>query len=188
MPRITLDLKDLDFFVDRLGEMGEDAEKIVKMGMYEGAKICADELRKAVDNLDRVPDVYLANAVRAAGGSKAGGKSRIGAKIESGRVTTTLPLTVKQKNGLRNGLGIAKFRVQGNKISTVVGFSGYNTLTSKRWPQGQPNQMVAASCESGTSYMTRQPFIRPTFTKHGAAIRSAINDYVIARYREIINK
>ena len=41
-----------------------------------------------------------------------------------------------------------------------IGFDGYNQLTTKRWPQGQPNSMVARSVESGTSWMKKQPFMR----------------------------
>lgn len=36
-----------------------------------------------------------------------------------------------------------------------IGFDGYNNIRSKRWPQGQPNQMVARAIESGTSWMSK---------------------------------
>lgn len=202
MPNLRLDLKDLDFFVERLNDLSQNTEKIVKMGMYDGAKLMADALRQNVDSLDRVPDVYLANAVRAAGGSGARDplRKRLGGKrgaeaaarwnaVEGAKTgNTKLPLTVKQKNGLRNGLGIAPFRVESNKISTVIGFQGYNEMRSKRWPNGQPNAMIAASCNNGTSHMTRQPFLDNTYRETRSKAVSTIHDYVIARYREILNK
>lgn len=188
MPRMTLDLKDMDFFIERLNEMNANTKGIVKQGMYDGAKIMADELRTAVDGLERLPDVYLANAVRESGGSSSGKKARLGARINAGKNNEPMPLAVKQKNGLRNGLGIAKFRVEGNKITTVIGFQGYNTLVSRRWSKGQPNAMIAAACESGASFMKRQPFIRPTFTANSARVRAAISDFIIAKYREILEQ
>ena len=40
-----------------------------------------------------------------------------------------------------------------------IGFDGYNNIRSKRWPQGQPNQMVARAIESGTSWMSKNRFV-----------------------------
>ena len=95
---------------------------------------------------------------------------------------------MKQKNGLRNGLGIAKFKVAADKITTVIGFQGYNELRSKRWPNGQPNAMVAATCNNGTSHMTRQPFLDSTYNENKAKVCRTINEYIIAKYKEILNK
>lgn len=41
-----------------------------------------------------------------------------------------------------------------------MGFDGYNSVKSARWPQGQPNQMVARAVESGTSFMEANPEIK----------------------------
>ena len=41
-----------------------------------------------------------------------------------------------------------------------VGFDGYNGIVTRRWPQGQPNVLIARACESGSSAMLKQPFAR----------------------------
>ena len=194
MPRVTVDLDVMEAFIEELNELGANTKGIAKQAMYRGAKICADELRKAVDGLERVPDVYLANAAKNSGPISTRGpdysgertRARIAMKLGRGAGANALPLTVKQKNGLRNGLGISKFRSGADKISTVVGFAGYNTLTSRRWPNGQPNIMIAAACEHGASYMKRQPFIEPTYSATKDQIGAEMRDYIIARYKEIL--
>lgn len=65
-----------------------------------------------------------------------------------------------QKEGLRRSIGIAKMRKEGSFWNVKIGFSGYNKITTKTWPSGQPNAMVARSVESGTSWMQKQPFMR----------------------------
>ena len=65
-----------------------------------------------------------------------------------------------QKAGLYNSLGIAKMQDRGGFLNVKIGFDGYNTLRSKRWPKGQPNQMVARSVHNGTSFMRANPFVK----------------------------
>lgn len=63
--------------------------------------------------------------------------------------------------GLQRSLGISKMRADGSFLNVKIGFDGYNNVKTKKWPSGQPNSMVARSIESGTSFMTKQPFMRP---------------------------
>lgn len=71
----------------------------------------------------------------------------------------TGPTTI-QKLGLQYSLGIAKMRNDNGFYNVKIGFDGYNNVKTKRWPNGQPNAMVARSIESGTSWMQKQPFMR----------------------------
>ena len=72
---------------------------------------------------------------------------------------TSGPTTI-QKMGLVQSLGITKMRADGDFWNVKIGFDGYNNVKTKKWPQGQPNSMVARSVESGTSWMAKQPFMR----------------------------
>ena len=45
-------------------------------------------------------------------------------------------------------------------INTKAGFDGYGSHITKSHPKGVPNPLVARSCESGTSWMNKQPFMR----------------------------
>lgn len=64
-----------------------------------------------------------------------------------------------QREGLRAGLGIAPFRDEGGYIHVKVGMDGYNSRTSKKYPKGQPNAMIARAINSGTSFSGKYPFI-----------------------------
>ena len=55
-----------------------------------------------------------------------------------------------------------------------IGFDGYNSIKSAQWPQGQPNQMVARSVESGTSFMAANPVIKKSISKARPAAKKAM--------------
>ena len=42
-----------------------------------------------------------------------------------------------------------------------MGFDGYNHIKTRKYPKGQPNVMIAASVESGSSEQQKYPFVRP---------------------------
>lgn len=62
-------------------------------------------------------------------------------------------LDPRQQKGLSDGLGIAHFWEKNGTVQTKIGFEGYNTWRTKRWPKGQPNAMIARSTIRGTSWM-----------------------------------
>ena len=70
-----------------------------------------------------------------------------------------------QKKGLAESLGIASMRNDAGFLNVKIGFDGYNQVRTKEWPKGQPNQMVARSIESGTSWMKKNPFARRAVRK-----------------------
>ena len=60
-----------------------------------------------------------------------------------------------------DSLGIASMQDDGTGYLNVkIGFDGYNDIVTQRWPRGQPNQMVARSVESGTTWMKKNGFVR----------------------------
>lgn len=63
--------------------------------------------------------------------------------------------TTEEKQGLLDGFGISKMRQDGTMYNVKIGFSGRN-------PNGLMNSGVARQIESGTSWMTKQPFINRT--------------------------
>lgn len=71
-----------------------------------------------------------------------------------------------QKDGLIESLGIACIRKDKYGMNVKIGFDGYNSIKTKRWPKGQPNMMVARSVNGGTS------FLRPTYFMDKAVNRA----------------
>lgn len=70
-----------------------------------------------------------------------------------------------QKKGLQHSLGIAPIRNDNGFINVKVGFDGYNSMETLKYPGGQPNAMIARSIESGTSIMQAHPFVAPAVSK-----------------------
>lgn len=65
-----------------------------------------------------------------------------------------------QKEALLAALGISSMEEKSGYYDVKIGFDGYNGIKTKRWPNGQPNQMVARSIERGTSWMKANAFVK----------------------------
>lgn len=99
---------------------------------------------------------YMANKIKESIGTIPVDDSRSHKKRRQG-------LTTAQIEGLKESMGIARIRENVTGWNVKVGFDGYNTrLTSKKYPKGQPNAMIARSINSGTSFMVKYPFMDNT--------------------------
>ena len=85
-----------------------------------------------------------------------------------------------QKEGLLYSFGIARLKDDNGFYNVKVGFDGYNKLKTKKYPQGQPNAMIARTFESGNSFTKKQPFIAP-------AVR-ATKDIAEAKMAQVIDE
>lgn len=125
----------IDNYIAQLEKIYGDTDEIIGAAIYQGAGIVMKSVVSAIDNL--VTDDRFGTAE-----------------------SKTVGPNSYQKEGLRRSVGIAKLRKDGSFWNVKIGFDGYNGIKTKRWPQGQPNAMVARSVESGTSWMQKQPFMR----------------------------
>ena len=63
-------------------------------------------------------------------------------------------------------MGIAPAGVNGEgNTNTKVGFAGYGTFPTKKYPKGVPNALLARSVESGSSVRKKAPFVRKAVNK-----------------------
>ena len=128
-----------------LGKIGDASKDICGAAIYEGAKIIADEVKANLESLKTVSD---ADAIQAA-------------KKEEATY-----LTIRAKKGLIKSFGVTPMQKDRDGIYNVkLGFDGYNDVKTKKWPKGQPNQLIARACESGSSAMIKQPFFREAVQK-----------------------
>lgn len=133
----TIQFKKGDEYLLKISKLEALAkEQVIGGAIYGAAEIVADEIRA---ELNKVPtDEKWGESDNLAAGPR---------KV--------------QKVGLEQSLGIAKMRDDGSGyINVKIGFDGYNKVVTSRWPEGQPNQMVARSVERGTSYMESTPFVK----------------------------
>ena len=132
----TIQMKGLDEYLVKLSRLEQASkEEICGKAIYEGAGIVADAIR---NELDAIPtDESFGTQEHPAQGIKA-----------------------IQKAGLEYSLGISEMREEDGFLNVKVGFDGYNRVITKKWPNGQPNQMVARAAESGTSWLQKSPFVK----------------------------
>lgn len=132
-----LTVKGLDELLSFTNELSKSTDEILKIGMYDGVAIIADEVNRSIDGL----------------------------KTQNGTSKEAKYINDAQKQGLKDGFGVARYRSDNGVWSTVIGFNGYNRMKSRKYPDGQPNQMIARCVESGTSYTLKQPFMRQALTR-----------------------
>ena len=80
--------------------------------------------------------------------------------------------------------GLSPMRDDNGYVNTKAGFDGYGRHQTPSFPNGVPNAVVARSCESGTSWMKKQPFMRKSVNGARAVAVAAM----AAKFDEEIKK
>ena len=91
-----------------------------------------------------------------------------------------------QVKALKASLGIAKMQNDAGYLNVKVGWDGYNQIKTKRWPNGEPNQMVARSIERGTSFMTAHPFVKKAVAATRKGAIQSMKQTIDAKCEEIM--
>lgn len=139
-----------------LGKIGDASKDICGAAIYEGAKIIADEVKANLESLKTVSDA---------------------AAIQAAKKEEATYITSRSKKGLIKSFGVTPMSQDGDGIYNVkLGFDGYNDVKTKKWPKGQPNQLIARACESGSSAMIKQPFFREAVQKTKKKAESRMAD------------
>lgn len=113
---------------------------------FDGLDLYSEEITKLGDKLPKLIDAALYEGAKVVA-------DQTQKEIEG---LTELPPEARQ--GLHTGLGVAHFWRDGGATVTKIGFEGYNTKRTKRWPNGQPNAMIARSLIRGTSWLQPNRF------------------------------
>ena len=131
--------KGLNSYIDYLQKINAVTDEVIGEVVYEMAKVVADKVRSSIQALPTV-----SNEANIATYKK--GYSR---------------LSDKEKQGLLDGFGISPLQEDSGFVNVKLGFDGYNSVKTKKYPQGQPNALIARVTESGSSYREKTPFMRP---------------------------
>lgn len=129
----------LNSYIEYLQKINAVTDEAIGEAVYEMAKVVADSVRSGIQALPTV-----SNQANIATYKK--GYSR---------------LSDEEKQGLLDGFGVSPMQDDGGYINVKLGFDGYNSVKTKKHPQGQPNALIARVTESGSSYREKTPFIRP---------------------------
>lgn len=144
--------KGVDEYLSKLEHLDKVTPGMIGMGIYEGAKIVADAIRAETEALPTQEG-----------------------KVKEGKRRDPTP---EEKQGLLDGLGISKKKVTDGFVNVKIGFHGYNSHTTKKYPNGQPNLMIAASIERGTTFMNKHSFVSKAIKKSRAQAEQAIADKI----------
>ena len=128
-----------------LGKLDSARTGILKVAVYEGADEVADAVREAVKAL---PEVKTSEAV-----------------ADWLQEVPVDGITKAQKDGLLQGLYVARMEEDIDSVYTTIGFDGYNRVKTKKYPKGQANAMIARAVESGSSARRKTPFVRPAVNR-----------------------
>ena len=158
MAKMTIG-KGMDEYLAKLGNLEFAAPGLVGQAIYEGAKVVADQVRAEIEALPTA---------------------------ESKRVATPRDPTQVEKDGLLDGLGVAKKKNDNGYINVKIGMDGYNTDKTKKYPRGKPNAMIARSIESGSTVMKRNAFISRAVNKTKKEAEAAMQKVIEEGIEKIV--
>lgn len=148
-----IEMTGLDEYMKKLDQLGAEGKKICRAAVFEGGDELADAVRAKIQAMSTIDDTQATVAWK--------------------REIPVSSVTEDQKIGLLDGLYLKKMGEENGFIYTQIGFSGYNKTRTEKYPNGQPNALIARSVESGSSARQKKPFVRPTV--------NAVRDSAIAR-------
>lgn len=165
MARITF--RALELYELKLSKLPGSTEEIAKKAIYEGAKIVADEVKK---NLNALNTTTREMAIRAYSNQ------------------TPTYITEDAKQGLIDSFGLTDIENHNGYYNTKVGFDGYNNVITKKYPKGQPNNLIARACESGSSAMIKQPFMRTAVSASKKQAEEKMAEILSAEIKKIMEE
>lgn len=125
----------IDNYISRLNKLQQSTKGgVVGKTVYAGAAVVADSVRRAIQALP-------------VGDGRAQGDGLVD--------TVTLP----QKAGLLDGFGISRMKDDDGFVNVKLGFDGYNSTRTEKYPRGQPNALIARSVNSGTTFRKKTKFV-----------------------------
>lgn len=127
-----------------LGKLGAEIDEIAAEALYAGAEIVADAIRKKLESLPEDTFRHLQKGEKFKGTPK------------------------EQRKDLEKSLGITKMGIdkRTGDYNIKVGFDGYGSMPTKKYPKGLPNPLLARSIESGSSVREKRPFVEPAVKKN----------------------
>ena len=161
---MKVEIKGVNEFTQKLYKLEGKTQAITKQALYPGAKIAADAIKAQIQALPTIDNRRNVIAYMA------GGEAR---------------LSNEQKEGLLSGFGLSKMKYKNGETYIVAGFQGYNNVITKKWPKGQPNLMIAAVVEKGTSFFPATPFYKRAINQVKPTVIAAIQQEIDRAVAEI---
>ena len=158
-------------WIEKIRQLGRQTDAVCARAVQKGAGIVADQIRTNLEALAEDahyspthPEYYF---------------------LSENEKFTGIP--TEQKKDLLDALGITPVGVDelGN-YNAKIGFDGYGSQPTAKYPQGIPNPMVARAVESGTSFRPKQPFVRPAVRSTKQKVVEAMQEVIDAAIETIM--
>ena len=153
--------KGAEKYIKDLQGLEKDTQQIIGAATFDGAKIVTDAVHSSIAAVPVHNDGKIGTA-----GDPVNG------------------LTAAQRQGLLEGLGIAKMQNKGGFLHVKLGVDGYNRTKTAKYPNGQPNVMIMRSIESGTSFRTKHPIVAPAVARTRKSAEKAMADRLDAEIKK----
>lgn len=131
--------KGLDNYIAYLQQLNFLTDEIIGEAVYEMAKVVADKVRSNIEALPAAP------------------KGKTTYYVTETRIMSEL--SEAQKQGLLDGFGVSPIQNDDGYVNVKLGFDGYNSVKTKKYPNGQPNALIARVTNSGSSYRQKTRFV-----------------------------
>lgn len=134
-------LEEYERMLSKLQEF-ETVQAVCGATIYSGAEVMADAIKGSIEAIPVVDH-------RTRGSESA--------KLKG--------VTSEQKKGLIEGFGISPMQHTDGFYNVKLGFDGYNSVKTAKYPNGQPNSMIARSVNNGASFREKTQFIDKAVSK-----------------------
>lgn len=131
--------KGLDNYIAYLQKINLLSSDMVGEAVYDMAKVVADKVRANIEALPAAP------------------KGKTTYHVTETRIMSEL--SQEQKKGLLEGFGVSSMQSNDGYVNVKLGFDGYNSVKTKKYPNGQPNALIARVTNSGSSYRQKTRFV-----------------------------
>lgn len=158
MARKDWTYEGLDAYLKELEKISADTEDICKKALYQGAAVMASFVKAEIP---KIPD-------RKWHGKRASG------------------LTPEDKADLERGFGIAKMRNADGVIDVKLGFDGYGSDPTKKYPKGFPIPFTARAICKGTSWLQKYDFIGKAERAAKSAVEGKIKETFDTLLKDIL--
>ena len=160
-----ISIKVGDEWARDLMRLADQADAVAARAVAKGAGVIADQVRKNLEGLKEDdhyspahPEYYY---------------------LTDNEMFTGIPKSTKAD--LLDALGVTPVKTdRDGDINAKIGFDGYGSQPTQKYPKGLPNPLAARAVESGNTFRPKQPFVRP-------AVRQA-KDKAVAAMQEVIEQ
>ena len=157
-----LTFKGLEEYESKLLQLRNLSREMIGEAIYEGAGVVADAVKSNIESIP-IDDRYVTGSA------------------------TLYGITEAQKQGLRDGFGIARLQDDNGFLNVKLGFNGYNSQRTKNYPSGQPNSLIARSVNSGSSFRARIPFVDNAVSQSRSAAEQKMKEKLDTSIGEVMN-